>query len=93
MKRSVLLIFPLLYFLGAEAQKKPLDHSVYDNWQRIGERMVSPDGHWVVYTVEPQEGDNELIIQSVDGVYKKSVARGYNATITRDSRFVIFKIK
>ena len=55
--------------------------------------MISNDGKWVVYTINPQEGDNELVIQSSDAKYKKSVARGYNAVITEDSRFVIFKIK
>ncbi|MBK6935932.1 MAG: PD40 domain-containing protein [Chitinophagaceae bacterium] len=84
-----------LMFLGlvVKAQKKPLDHSVYDNWQRIGERMISNDGKWVVYTVDSQEGDNELVIQSSDAKYKKTVARGYNAVITEDSRFAIFRLK
>jgi dienelactone hydrolase len=85
-----LAVSPLLL-----AQKKPLDHSVYDDWQSIGERMISNDGKWVVYTITPQEGDNELVIQSTaaDVQYKKSIARGYNALITEDSRFVIFRIK
>ena len=64
---------------GAFAQKKPLDHTVYDGWQSIGERMVSNDGKWVLYTVTPQEGDNDLVIQSSDGIIKKSIARGYGA--------------
>jgi hypothetical protein len=75
------------------AQKKPLDHSVYDSWQSIGERMISNDGKWVVYTINPQEGDNELVIQSSDAQYKKTVPRGYNAVITEDSRYAVFKIK
>ncbi len=75
------------------AQKKPLDHTVYDGWQSIGERMISNDGKWVVYTINPQEGDNELVIQSSDATYKKVVPRGYNATITEDSRYAVFKIK
>src|SRR5215203_2574898 len=77
------------------AQKKPLDHTVYDSWQSIGERMISNDGKWVVYTINVQEGDNELVIQSVaaDAKYKKVVPRGYNAVISEDSRFAIFKIK
>ena len=45
------------------AQKKPLDHSVYDSWQSIGQKLISNDGKWVVYTIDPQEGDNELVIQ------------------------------
>ena len=75
------------------AQKKPLDHTVYDGWQSIGERMISNDGKWVVYSINPQEGDNELVIQSSDATYKKVVPRGYNATITEDSRYAVFKIK
>lgn len=75
------------------SQKKPLDHSVYDSWQHIGERMISNDGKWVVYSIDPQQGDNELIIQSSDAKYKKLVPRGYNAVITEDSRYVVFKIK
>lgn len=79
--------------LSLYSQKKVLDHTVYDSWQRIGERMISNDGKWVVYTIEQQEGDNELVIQSADKKYSKHIARGYNAVITEDSRFVVFKIK
>lgn len=75
------------------AQKKPLDHTVYDSWQHIGEKMISNDGKWVVYSIDPQEGDNELVIQSSDAQYKKSFPRGYAALITEDSRYVVFKIK
>ena len=87
------LLLTLVFSFNLFAQKKPLDHSVYDAWQSIGERMISNDGKWVVYSINPQEGDNELVIQSSDAAYKKVVARGYNAKITEDSRFVIFKIR
>ncbi|NOT50848.1 MAG: S9 family peptidase [Chitinophagaceae bacterium] len=93
MKKSLIFIFSLFTIHYSLAQKKPLDHSVYDSWQHIGERMISNDGKWVVYTIDPQEGDNELVIQSSDAKYKKTVPRGYNALITEDSRYVVFKIK
>jgi dipeptidyl aminopeptidase/acylaminoacyl peptidase len=86
----VLFLFPFSLF----AQKKPLDHTVYDSWQSIGERMISNDGKWVVYTVTPQEGDANLYIQSTTNLAdKREIARGYNAVITEDSRFVVFRIK
>jgi hypothetical protein len=92
MNRILLLL--LLLPTALLAQKKPLDHTVYDGWQSIGERMISNDGKWVVYTVTPQEGDAQLYIQSTDGTnYKKDIARGYNAMITDDSRFTVFRIK
>ncbi|MDB5209165.1 MAG: family peptidase, partial [Flavisolibacter sp.] len=84
------LLFPVVLF----AQKKPLDHTVYDSWQSIGERMISNDGKWVVYTVTPQEGDADLYIQSTENIAnKKQVPRGYNAVITEDSRYAVFRIK
>lgn len=91
-------LFSFVSFLlihSATAQKKPLDHSVYDGWQSISQKLISNDGKWVVYTIDPQEGDNELVIQSTtsDTSYRKSIARGYNAVITEDSRYVIFRIK
>ena len=93
MKRLLLSAVALLSVLLCFSQKKPLDHSVYDGWQHIGERIISNDGKWVVYTIDPQEGDNELVIQSSDATYKKLVPRGYTAVITEDSRYVVFKIK
>lgn len=86
----VLLMFP---FLSIAQNKKPFDHSVYDQWQSVQSPQISDDGKWVVYMVNPQEGDGELVIQSTDGKYKKSIARGYNSLITQDSRFVIFKVR
>lgn len=87
---AILLLFSLISF---SQTKKPLDHSVYDQWQSVQQPQLSNDGKWVVYMVNPQEGDGELIIQSADGKYKKSIARGYSSVITQDSRFVIFKIR
>ncbi|MBS1975224.1 MAG: S9 family peptidase, partial [Bacteroidetes bacterium] len=66
---------------------------MYDAWQSIGEEMVSNNGKYVVYTINPQEGDGALVIQTSDGKYKKEIARGYDATITEDNLFVVFKIK
>jgi dipeptidyl aminopeptidase/acylaminoacyl peptidase len=93
MRRTLAFTISLFTINYCFAQKKTLDHSVYDSWQHIGERLISNDGKWVVYTIDPQQGDNELVIQSSDAQYKKTVPRGYNALITVDSRFVVFKIK
>ncbi len=87
---QVVLILPSLFLL---AQKKPLDHSVYDQWQSVTDKKISNDGKWFIYTVNPQEGDGETIIQSFDKKYNKVIPRGYNATITEDSRYAVIKIR
>ena len=88
---SVLLLIGL--FHPAFSQKKPLDHSVYDGWENVGERVLSPDGKFLVYTILPQEGDGRLIIRSTETDYAKEIPRGANAEISADSRFVVFHIR
>src|SRR5438309_512529 len=92
MKSFVLFLFlsPLLVL----AQKKPLDHSVYDGWQTIGEKAISADGRWVVFSVVPQEGDAILHIQSTERQGDSIIVpRGYNAFITPDNKYVVCKLK
>jgi dipeptidyl aminopeptidase/acylaminoacyl peptidase len=79
--------------IAVQAQKKPLDHSVYDAWQSIGERAITHDGKYVAYLISPQEGDGVLVVQSVSGSYKLEIPRGYNLSFTEDSRYLICKIK
>ncbi len=87
------LAITILFSVELTAQKKILDHTVYDTWESVGSINVSNDGAWVVYNVNVQEGDNELVIQSADGSYKKVVSRGYGATITEDNKYLVFRIK
>ncbi len=93
MRTSIILLLALCCSADVFSQKKPLDHSVYDGWQSIGEKYISNNGKWVVYTINPQEGDGVLVIQASDNSYKKEIPRGYNAVITDDSRFVVCRIR
>ena len=93
MKKIVFSGFLLGCALLSIAQKKPLDHTVYDGWQSIGEKLISNNGKYVAYTVNPQEGDGVLVIQTADGNYKKEIPRGYSATITEDNLYLVCKIK
>lgn len=89
-----ILYFLFLIPLISLAQKKPLDHHVYDAWQRVDERLISNDGKWVIYTVVPQEGDGTLYVQATgktDDI--REIPRAYAAKITENGRYLIFKIK
>ena len=93
MRTAFFLFTGLLIGLSTHAQKKPLDHSVYDSWQSIGERMVSADGKYLAYGINLQEGDGELVIRALDGGYEKRIPRAYQASISDDSRFLVARIK
>ena len=88
-----LLLLSIVDVAAGQTNKKPLDPSVYDGWQNIGERLLSPDGKYLVYTVTPQEGDGRLFIRSTTGSYAKEIPRGATAAFTADNRFVVFHIR
>jgi hypothetical protein len=93
MRKLIFFTVFLLYSLTNFGQKKPLTHDVYDGWQSAGERAISADGKYVVYTINPQEGDGTLYVKGLDNSFTKQIARGYQAKFTEDSRFLIFKIR
>lgn len=91
---GVLIGGTMLFNTNVFAQKKPLDHDVYDDWQRIGIRQISPDGKWSAYNVSPQEGDKWLYIQSTSKQEpKERIHRGEKLSITTNSKHVVFAIK
>lgn len=92
--RKILCLLTLVGATTLHAQKKPLDHTVYDGWQSIGERHISADGKWVAYAVNPQEGDGTLYVQSLaDNRIVQAIPRGYGALISADNRYLVCRIK
>ena len=74
-------------------QKKPLDHSVYDTWQSIGDRKLSNNGSFLLYSVNVQEGDKTLVVESVAQGFKQQIDRAEQAVFTSDSQYAVFAIK
>lgn len=98
MKLRLILAAALLSVLiqGTESQtivKKPLNHDVYDSWKKVSGESISNDGKWVVYSVEPQEGDAHLVLFNTDSRKFDTIPRGMNANISEASDFVVFSIK
>ena len=93
MKKILTIAVCVLLCATASAQKKPLDHSVYDGWQSTSALTLTDDGRIMTYLVSPQQGDAELVIvNTVDGRELK-VERGSAATVSRDGRWAVFSIK
>ncbi len=83
----------LLLSITVLAQKKPLDHSVYDQWQSIKDVSLSNDGLWMTYTISPQEGDGVLIVQHLKSNQKITIERATQAQFTDNNSFLLAKIK
>lgn len=87
------LITLLLLSTGLFAQKRPLDHSVYDSWKSIGNADVSKTGQYIQYQITPQEGDALFELKNKDNELLLSLPRGTEAKLTEDESFLIAKIK
>ncbi len=88
-----LAVLSLLTLSAFAADKKPLDHTVYDGWKKISGEAISADGDHIVYVIEPQEGDAALVIRTVRTGAMDTVARGTAPRISWDSRYAAFIIK
>lgn len=82
----------LLIAAPAMAQKKPLDHSVYDSWNAVRQRSISDNGKYVAFTVAPQEGDGYAEVKTTDGKSIAKIERGTGLRFTADSRFVVMTV-
>ncbi|MCQ2118480.1 MAG: prolyl oligopeptidase family serine peptidase [Bacteroidales bacterium] len=93
--RGILAAFMAFTFLGlnAQAQKKPLNHSVYDSWQRVSQSAVTLDGRVAAYTVSPQEGDAEVIFRNLESGTETKVARGSDVSLFQDGKWAVCKVK
>ena len=79
--------------VSGQLAKPPLDHSVYDSWNRISARAISNDGRWVLYRLTPGLGDSQLHVRNVQSGQSFEIHRGTSARFSHDSRFVVFEIE
>ena len=92
MQKNLTLIF-LCFATATFAQKKPLNHSVYDSWESIGVKTLSDNGQWAAYSILQQEGDANLYLNSLTGLAKINIPRGEKPKFSADSKFAAFLIK
>ena len=92
--RKILLISGfIMSSLYTFAQKKPLNHSVYDSWQSVSGEKISADGKYVAYSINPQEGDATLFIKNIKTNISFSSPRAIGVDFSFDNQFAAFLIK
>ncbi len=85
-----LLLISISYFTFS--QKKTLDHTVYNDWKSLRGSMVSNDGNFVSYEINPHRGDGYLYLLDITNNELDSFPRGKNAQFSDDSDFFTFKV-
>ncbi|MGD1891169.1 MAG: prolyl oligopeptidase family serine peptidase [Cyclobacteriaceae bacterium] len=85
----ILFLVPISYL---HAQKKPLDHDVYDSWKDIESAEISGNGQYVLYGVNPAKGDGTLYLYNTNQGEPIQYARGTKPSFSYDSRFLVFQV-
>jgi dipeptidyl aminopeptidase/acylaminoacyl peptidase len=73
--------------------KKPLDHDAFDSWQGVKVDVLSNNGQWAAYEVNPQEGDGTLYIRNTSTGKSIVLPRGYQPHFTANSLWATALIK
>ncbi|MDR1742616.1 MAG: prolyl oligopeptidase family serine peptidase [Dysgonamonadaceae bacterium] len=88
------IVFGALFlFSSASAQKKQLDHSVYDAWKSLKDISVSNDGRFVSAIIAPQEGDSALFLQDMKKKRSIKIERVSSYTLSPDGKYCVALVK
>jgi dipeptidyl aminopeptidase/acylaminoacyl peptidase len=91
--KCVFLCFAIFSALQGNAQKKVLDHTVYDLWKSISNISVTNDGLYTTSLIKEQEGDDYLLISNLKTKKDLTVPRAYAYSVSPDQKYVIALIK
>ena len=75
------------------AQKKILDHKDFDIWNSINNQKISPDGNYIMYSLEKGEKDSHLKIKNKKGESIFEHERGEKGIFTYNENVALFTIK
>lgn len=76
----------------ATAQKKDLTLEDYDQWERLGFNVLSPDGSWYAWTTTKVEGPTTLHVRPVGDGDIHSFLYGTQPRFSGDSEWLAFTI-
>lgn len=92
-KYFLLVIHASLCLSIVFAQKKPINHSVYDDWQNITNPIISKSGNIIYYQIAKQEGDNTLEVKNKNNITLLTIDRGSDPRLSNNEKYFISLIK
>jgi dipeptidyl aminopeptidase/acylaminoacyl peptidase len=91
MKRFLTILFALsITFVFS--QKKIIDPSVYNDWKKNEAQILSNNGQYVAYEINPHKGDGWLFLHQLSTGITDSFPRGKEAKFSFDGDYLTFKI-
>lgn len=93
---ALFLLFPIAFISVTKAQttiKKSLTTNDFASWKVLNNPIVSSDGKYSAFEINPQKGDGNLVLKPTDGKKEELMPRGYAASFSPESDYIVYKIK
>ncbi len=78
--------------LPLSGQGRALTFSDLMQLREIEQPSISDDGLWIAFTAEPDRGDPEVIVRSIDGATRYAIPLASNPVISPDGAFVAARL-
>lgn len=89
----LLLIFLNVPAIAQEKSKRAITADDYATWKTVSREAISHDGSVVIYELNPQQGDGNLIIHQLNSHFTDTLPRGTRAKLDGAAQFVVSHIK
>lgn len=89
----ILMVIFLICSNQMNAQKPPLNHSVYDNWKSINGLRTHNNSDLIYYNIIPQQGDNALVLYNAKTKKQSTYQRLSNFSISENGEKLVALIK
>lgn len=66
--------------------------SDWQEWERLGGSLLSPDGRWIAYTVSKNDGSSELRLRVMAAESTETFAEGRSPSFSKDAKWLAFRI-
>src|SRR5690606_30855380 len=77
---------------AVETSRRVLTLDDYGEWKRITSTDLSPDGQWMSFVYDRNEGEDTLYVKELDGEAVHAVPLGASPAFSDDSRWVAYYI-
>ncbi len=96
-----LAFIPFLFLLAVfsfslnaqQVAKKPLTIDDFASWKVVRNPILSNDGKYTAFEINPEKGDGNLVVKSIDSKKEDTISRAYDAVFSSESDFIAYKIK
>ncbi len=90
---TFLLVLISMGLLAQNLPKKVVSTDDFASWKTISGTKISNNGKIVAYELNPQRGDGVLIVKYLESKGEDTISRGYDASFSPESDYLVFKIR